>query len=277
MKTYSQLLEDIELVSGISRATRGDIGAMQDEFNYGPKKNLGKIHKDYSLHKVNGDFFINHDKSNKVVGHISNDTPHKSKSLKVGLTAIHPDHTKKKIRHSLAIAAYKHLHGKHGYEIKSGNEQSVGGASIWQHLMKDPSTKQYVHAVHEPPGGKKRELGQATKLHTGDIWTSGSGEVRRKAASKDIKMHPFKGYENDSGYHTSLVLKRKTKGINEMAQTIARAKQVLGMLNRSTTDEEDREIKKLSNKEKRSNKILYGKGGRIMKKPPSVTRGDIFR
>ena len=66
-------------------------------------------------------------------------------------------------------------------------------------------------------------------------------------------------------------------GIDEMAQTIARAKQVLGMLDRSTTDEEDREIKKRSNKEKRSNKILYGKGGRKMKKPPSVTRGDIFR
>ena len=66
-------------------------------------------------------------------------------------------------------------------------------------------------------------------------------------------------------------------GIDEMAQTIARAKEVLGMLDRSTTDEEDREIKKLSNREKRSNKILYGKGGRIMTKPPSVTRGDIFR
>ena len=66
-------------------------------------------------------------------------------------------------------------------------------------------------------------------------------------------------------------------GIDEMAQTTARAKQVLGMLDRSTTDEEDREIKKLSNREKRSNKILYGKGGRIMTKPPSVTRGDIFR
>ena len=66
-------------------------------------------------------------------------------------------------------------------------------------------------------------------------------------------------------------------GIDEMAQTIARAKEVLGMLDRSTTDEEDREIKKRSNKEKRSNKILYGKGGRIMTKPPSVTRGDIFR
>ena len=143
--------------------------------------------------------------------------------------------------------------------------------------MNDPSTKQYVHAVHEPPGGKKRELGQASKLHSSEIWQSGSGEVRRAARSKGISLVKDRGYDQDPGYHTRLVLKRKTKGINEMAQTIARAKQVLGMLDRSTTDEEDREIKKRSNKEKRSNKILYGKGGRIMTRPPSVTRGDIFR
>ena len=212
MKTYRQLLEDIELRSGIGRATRDDMRATQDEFDSTRKKNLGKIHKDYSLHKGEyGDFFIHHDKSKKVVGHISNETPHKSKSLKVGLTSIDPKHTKKKIGHSLAVAAYKHLHGKHGYEIQSGNEQSVGGASIWRHLMKDPSTKNHVHAVHHPWDGKRTELGQASKLHTGDIWTSGSGEVRRKAASKGITMHPFKGYDNDPVYHRTLVLKRKTK------------------------------------------------------------------
>lgn len=211
MKTYSQLIEDIELVSGISRATRGDIGAMQDEFNSSRKKNLGKIHKDYSLHRVNGDFFITHDKTKRVVGHIANDEPYKSKHLKVGLTAIHPDHTKKKIGHSLAIAAYKHLHGKHGYEIHSGTEQSVGGASIWQHLMKDPDTKDHVHAVHHPPSERKPTWDfPASKVHTGDIWTSGSGETRRKAATKGIRMHKYRGDE-DSTYHTKLVLKRKTK------------------------------------------------------------------
>lgn len=215
MKTYRQLLEDIELVSGIGRPTRDDMRAIRSEHEFGHKKNLGKIHRDYSLHKVGGDFFIHHDKSKKVVGHIANETPHKSKSLKVGLTAIHPDHTKKKIGHSLAVAAYKHLHGKHGYEIHSGGEQSVGGASIWRHLMKDPSTKQHVHAVHHPWGGKRTELGQASKLHTGDIWTSGSREVRSKASSKGINMHPYKDYNDDplrrKAYDTTLVLKRKTK------------------------------------------------------------------
>ena len=215
MKTFLQYInEDIELVSGISRPSRSDIRDLEDEFkDSSSRKNLGKIHKDYSLHKADGNFFITHDDSKKVVGHISNDEPQKSKRLSVGLAVMHPEHTKKKIGHSLMIAAYKHLHGKHGYEIHSGNEQSVGGASIWQHLMKDPDTKDSVHAVHQPPIGKKAELGQASKLHTGDIWTSGSGATRRKAATKGIAMHKYAGnIDNaDPTHYTKLVLKGKKK------------------------------------------------------------------
>lgn len=210
MKTYRQLLEDIELMSGIRRATRGDMNTAQDEFDYSSKKNLGKIHKDYSLHKSGGDFFITHDKSKKVVGHISNQTPHKSKHIEVAATTVHPDHTKKKIGHSLAVAAYKHLH-KQGYTIRSGNEQSSGGASIWHGLMNDPKTKKHVHAVHHPYIGKKTELGQASKLHTGDIWYSGSREVRRKAASKGIRMHKYSSDATDKAMDTHLELRAKKK------------------------------------------------------------------
>lgn len=211
MKTYKQLLEDIELMSGIRRATRGDMNSAQDEFDYSSKKNLGKIHKDYSLHKSGGDFFITHDSSKKVVGHISNQTPHKSKHIEVAATTVHSDHTKKKIGHSLALAAYKHLHGKHGYTIKSGNEQSFGGASIWHGLMKDPETNKHVHAVHHPYGGKKTDLGQASKLHTGDIWQSGSGEVRRKATSKGVRMHKYSSDATDKAMDTHLELRAKKK------------------------------------------------------------------
>lgn len=209
MKTYRQLLEDIELVPGLSRVSRSDTHAMQDEFDHSHKKKLGKIHKDYSIHKSGGDFFITHDKSKKVVGHIANDAPPGKKELHVSSLGIHPDHTKKKIGHSLAIAAYKHLHGKHGYEIHSGTEQSMGGASVWQHLMKDPKTSKHVHAIRNTSFEKTKDLGRASKLHTGDIWQSGSGEARRKAASKGIKMHPYKGF--DDTYNTKLVLKRKKK------------------------------------------------------------------
>ena len=213
MKTYKQLLEDIELMSGIRRATRGDMNSAQDDFDYSSKKNLGKIHKDYSLHKSGGDFFITHDSSKKVVGHISNQTPRKSKHLEVEATAVHPDHTKKKIGHSLAVAAYKHLH-KQGYTIKSGSEQSFGGKDVWfgKHgLMNDPKTKKHVHAVHHPYGGKKTDLGQASKLHPGDIWQSGSGAVRRKAASKGIRMHKYSSDATDKAMDTHLELRAKKK------------------------------------------------------------------
>jgi GNAT superfamily N-acetyltransferase len=207
MKSFKQyIFEDIELISGIRRATRQDMNTAQDEFDYSNKKNLGKIHKDYSLHKSGGDFYITHDSSKKVVGHITNQTPHKSKRLEVEAAAVHPEHTKKKIGHSLAVAAYKHLH-KQGYTIHSGNEQSAGGASIWRDLMNDPDTSEHVYAVHHPYGGKKTELGQASKLHTGDIWQSGSGEVRRKAASKGIRMHKYQTPETDRAMDTYLELR----------------------------------------------------------------------
>lgn len=204
--------EDIELVSGIGRPTRYDMETSQDEFDYGRKKDLGKIHKDYSLHRgENGDFFIHHDESKKVVGHISNDAPHKHKTLKVGLTTMDPKHTKKKIGHSLAVAAYKHLHGKHGYEIESGAEQSLGGKSLWDHLMQHPSTKNHVHAVHQAPGSHiKTDLGLAHKLDPSEIWQSGSREVRRAARRKGINLAKDIGVE-DPTYNVRLVLRRKKK------------------------------------------------------------------
>jgi hypothetical protein len=214
MKTYSQLLEDIELTSGIGRMGKDDIKAVQDEHNYDTrKKNLGKIHKDYSIHRSQfGDFNIVHDKTKKVVGQIQNETPGKRKHLKVGLVAIHKDHSKKKIGHSLAVAAYKHLHANHGYTIHSGREQSPGGASIWQHLMKDPKTSKHVRAViTRKMDGDTKDIGQASKMNPADIWTSGSREMRRKAASKGIRMHKHMSPEDVKAFGTQLVLKAKKR------------------------------------------------------------------
>ena len=212
MKTYRQLLEDIELVPDIQRDTRWELRSVHDQISGRSKKNLGKIHKDYSLHKSGKDFVITHDKSKKLVGVISTTAHHNSKGKHLGVaaTAVHPDHTKKKIGHSLAVAAYKHIH-KQGYTIRSGNEQSPGGASVWHGLMNDPKTKKHVHAVHHPFIGKKTELGQASKLHTGDIWYSGSGEVRRKAASKGIRMHKYSSDATNKAMDTHLELRAKKK------------------------------------------------------------------
>jgi hypothetical protein len=214
MKTYLKLLEDIELVSGVQRTTRGDMAAASEAFHdsYGPKpKNLGKIHKNYSIHSRDGNFFITHDKTKKVVGHIADDgRSSKSKTIGVGMVLIDKNHTKKKIGHSIAVAAYKHLHKK-GYTIHSGTEQSAGGAAVWRELMKDKATSKHVHAMHKDdwPLSRAKSLGQASKLHTGDIWTSGSGETRRMATKKGIRMHKYGTPESEKAYGTTLVLKAK--------------------------------------------------------------------
>lgn len=213
MKTYLKLLEDIELVSGVQRTTRDDMAAASEAFHdpHGPKpKNLGKIHKDYSIHRRDGNFFITHDKTKKVVGHIADDATRTGKNIGVGMVLVHRDHTKKKIGHSIAAAAYKHLHKK-GYTIHSGTEQSAGGAAIWRELMKDKATSKHVHAMHKDdwPLSRAKSLGQASKLHTGDIWTSGSGETRRMATKKGIRMHKYGTPESEKAYGTTLVLKAK--------------------------------------------------------------------
>ena len=54
MKKFKQLLEDIELMSGLPRTTKRDMQHAQMEFedNVEFRKNIGKIHKDYSLHRT---------------------------------------------------------------------------------------------------------------------------------------------------------------------------------------------------------------------------------
>ena len=213
MKTYKQLLEDIELVSGHPRTAKSDMRSAQHDFDVDAefRKPLGKIHKDYSLHRLGKKLHITHDPSGKVVGHIdTHDTERGSpnKTLYIAQLNIDREHTKKKIGHSLAVAAYKHLH-KTGHTIHSGTQQSVGGASVWRELMNDPSTRRYVHAIHSPIGGKDRSLGQASKLKTGDIWTSGSREARTAGRRQGIQMHKYGSPESERAEDVQLVFHPK--------------------------------------------------------------------
>lgn len=212
MKTYLQLLEDIELLSGHPRTSKSHMRDIQRDFEDDAeyRKPLGKIHKDYSLHRSGRNFHITHDPSGKVVGHIDTEPGNSNKTVHIAQLNIDREHTKKKIGHSLAVAAYKHLH-KTGHTIHSGSEQSVGGASVWRELMKDPSTKRHVHAVHRPFGGKHRSLGQASKLQTGDIWTSGSREARTAGRKKGIKMHKYLSPESERAQDVQLVMHPKGK------------------------------------------------------------------
>lgn len=217
MKTYRNIVEDIELVAGVARHQGSNIeDAHHDARHFGPNsfRDMGKIHKDYSMHKHGHDFFIRHDKTKKIVGHISTESENErgGKKISVGMVGIHPQHSEKKIGHSLAFAAYRHLHRK-GYDVHSGHEQSPGGASIWRRLMKHPTTRAHVEAIrHSESGkGKPKNLGRASRLHTGDIWVSGSGYMRKKAGSKGIRMHPYQSKQSDDAYLTRLVLRGKKR------------------------------------------------------------------
>jgi hypothetical protein len=219
MKSFKEYIteDDIELISLRRTSIPREIRIYQRAFNYGRKKNLGNIHPEYSLHKSGGDFFIRHDESKKVVGYISNDTPHKSRSLDVYMTGVHPDHTTKKIGHSLAFAAYKHLWNQ-GYTIKSGNTHSFGGHKLWageKGLMNDPKTRKYVHAVHTNRG-RKTQLGLAHRLPASDIWTSDDSRTRRKAIAKGIAIDPkmrdgWSGNRKADGVHLELRPKEQKK------------------------------------------------------------------
>lgn len=216
MKSFKKYIsEDIELSSDIVRPKISDWKGTQSKFEKFKKlKNLGKIHDDYSIYSHSGgrSFYIVHDRKNNVVGEITNNsrTPN---HIEVGGLSVHKNHTKKKIGTSLAVAAYKHLHGL-GYTIGSGGVQSIGGASVWQELMNDPEINKHVHALQHPFGGKYtdvKDLGQASELDTGNIWASGSGEIRRAARSKGIVMRKYGSPESERAYSTQLILKAKKK------------------------------------------------------------------
>ena len=215
MKSFKQYIyEDIEVISGHPRTTKADMKSAQKDFEDDAehRKNLGKIHNDYSLHRSGRNFWITHDPSKKVVGHIDAEpfSGTDKKSIAIAQLNIDKDHTKKKIGSSLAAAAYRHLHNM-GHTIYSGDQQSIGAIEVWKELMHHPATRNYVYAIHNPYGAKGTELGLAHKLSSGDIWTSGSGEARRAASRKGIKMHKYGTEKAERAYDVDLVLRAKKK------------------------------------------------------------------
>jgi hypothetical protein len=208
MKTYTQLREDIDLIGsagGFDKVHSVEANRAFKTKRDGMIMNIGKIHKDYSLHREgdNGSMFITHDKTKKVIGRIYGEGS--PKRFAVHGISVHPKHTKKKIGHSLAVAAYKHLHGM-GVDVHSDIHQSTGGASVWNTLRKDPDTRKHVHVVRN-----KRIIGQASKMKTQDIWTSRPGFTRDQAAKKGIRSSSSEGSKGKKIVGVTLVLKGKKK------------------------------------------------------------------
>ena len=223
MKTYKELLEDIEVIGGGShyglakpkkgRKTDEDWRYAQDYYRDTRNKNLGKIHPGYTLHRSSSsgfggdrDYFIRHEKSKKIVGHIQ--TQGGGKNIHIDMVKVHPDHSKKKVGRSLAAAAYEHLH-KMGHNIHSGSEQSVGGASIWKGMMKNKRLSKHIEANVKPGfGSRAKKLGRASRLSHDKIWATHSSSISRKHG---VQRYNWKKPETETAMDTTLVLKGRKK------------------------------------------------------------------
>ena len=199
-------------------------------------RNHGEIHPGYELHRHTvarratgrGEdpvvhfhrYTIVHKKTKDVAGEIDATAgkidrktgahrPGTGKGVRIEWTNVHPDHSSKKVGKSLAVAAYKYLHGK-GHSVKSDTRQSPGGAHIWDKIRHDPDVKHHVK-FHDELDNRATP---AHELSHGRIWKqhhSGQDSTlvlhakprsRKKTVKEDIEMSqilnkPHGGYYRD--------------------------------------------------------------------------------
>ena len=213
MKTYKELLEDIEVVSAadVPKATKKGWKDITSHFNRTKKTNLGEIHPGYTMHREDHDhgtsYYIHHTGSNQVVGHVSTGT--QGKDVHIAGVDVHPHHTSKHIGASLPVEAYRHLH-RNGYNVHADDRQSVGGAKIWHRMMRDPELSKHIQA--RQPSKKSQS---AAKMDTRKIWGTHSPAVRSKMELRhgirvDDSRFPNKPGAK-RGIYTTLRLKGKKK------------------------------------------------------------------
>jgi len=199
-------------------------------------RNHGEIHPGYELHRHTvarratgrGEdpvvhfhrYTIVHKKTKDVAGEIDATAgkidrktgahrPGTGKGIRIEWTGVHPDHSSKKVGKSLAVAAYKYLHGK-GHSVKSDTRQSPGGAHVWDKIRHDPDVKDHVK-FHDELDNRATP---AHELSHGRIWKqhhSGQDSTlvlhakprsRKKTVKEDIEMSqilnkPHGGYYRD--------------------------------------------------------------------------------
>ena len=195
-------------------------------------RRMGDIHPDYEMWKHTTkmkdkkgyafhqhQFSIVHKKTREKVGEIDAQAGKinritgehipstKGKGLRIQYIGIHPEHSSSKVGKSLAIAAYKHLHGK-GHSIKSDTIHSSGGAHVWDQLRKDKDVGHHVKYHDERDAIPK----SAHKMSYGDIWQRHPAaqettlvlhaKPKKKVVKEDIEMtnalgKPHGGYYRD--------------------------------------------------------------------------------
>ena len=186
-KLRKTVKEDIEMAQILNKPHGGyhrDFAKMVAAKGMTPKRS-GRIAKGYSLHtskdkddpKIENHHIV-HDATGHVAGEVTTVTHGKDHT--VIHTAIHGDHTKKKIGKSLAVLAYKHLARKKG-NLWSSGLQSPGGASIWNRLRKDPKMRGRV--FHSP--NEKTEV-PAHDLPDKKIWASDLPVTKSKGTPEHL-------------------------------------------------------------------------------------------
>ena len=181
MKTFAQYIsEDIALNNYIAPPRDMDWSSRKYTPPRGAKKLRTKPAKGFSLYAHRKGFFIVDDKTGFKVGVLDATFDRKDKekkTFKVEMMNIHPEYTKKKLGISLAVASYKAIH-KSGYTIKSGEEQSQGGASIWKALRRDKILSKNIVLRQQGEGdvlGERPVKGLGDK----DIYVA-DGRVKKK-------------------------------------------------------------------------------------------------
>ena len=186
MKTFSELRqglqEDVEIIDW-PKATAAKIGkellgvpfkrwsgSSEDKTasNGRPRqiRRIGRIGGDYTVYLSVGAhpigthlFLVTAGPTEKIVAYAAGALD--GGVFKVDTTVAHPDYTFSKIGLSLPALLYKQIALQ--YTVQSSWQQTVGGASIWQRLVADPTNKVKVQSRD----GKTRTVG---RMSSDKIW-----------------------------------------------------------------------------------------------------------
>jgi hypothetical protein len=104
------------------------------------------------------------------------------------------------------------------------------------------------------------------------------GKLKKRLSS--LSPESRQRYYREIGMRSRAASRAGTTGrlfpMSEMAQTPGRVQQMDRMLSKPNLTREELNMINATNRKERTSKILFGKGGRKMKKSPSITRGDKF-
>ena len=157
MKTFKDFINEVKILGDVHKSDATFLGQLGSEHqstsklrkSYTPKsttsftgQNGKKYHVTFAKDNRDRDgkshaVFVHHEDENgkfKLVGGIHGNHNEKTNTFdttSTGLTGAHQGH-------GVMADAYKHLVKHHGLNLRSSNQQSTGGNSIWRKMHEDP-------------------------------------------------------------------------------------------------------------------------------------------